>query len=101
MDGVDLPVLSALQEVRFQIAVRIDEIVAALVVVLDLQVAVVKQALCDDEVMRLVAVGQDGCEPPRRQARCNDGNRECQAKVASGTVLAGPGAVLVGRNLSS
>ena len=83
MNRVDLAVPPAFQVVGLQVAVRVNEVVALPVVVLDLQIAVEEQALCDDEVMRLVAVRENGREPPRRQARCDRGRRERDREMSA------------------
>src|ERR1700752_4235657 len=55
VDRVDLAVEAALQEVWRQSVVEVVEVVAAIVVVLNPQVAILQQTLRDDEVVRLVA----------------------------------------------
>ena len=65
VDRIDGAVAPALDRVRIQIAGEVGAVVAALMVVLDLQVVVVEQALRDDEVVRLVAAGNRRRREPR------------------------------------
>ena len=63
---VDVPVLAPLEEVRFQLAVVVLEVVAPLVVVVDAHVAVVQETLHNHEVVGFVTGGQPtGRSPPR------------------------------------
>jgi hypothetical protein len=56
VNGVDLPVDAAAEIVGLQRQCEILAIVAACVVVFDLQIAIAQQALRDDQIMRLIAV---------------------------------------------
>jgi hypothetical protein len=69
VDRVHLAIAPAADDVRRQVAAPVGAIVAALVVVLDLDVAVREEALRDDEVVRLVAAGN-------RRRRVVGGERE-------------------------
>src|SRR5262249_46652037 len=79
MNRVDLTVAAALQEVGVQIAGVERVVVAAAMVVLDLEVVIAEQTLCDDEVMGLVSSRQLRGNPPgrdhidkARDAGCNN-----------------------------
>src|SRR5436190_192734 len=68
MYRVDLPVLTTLHVVGTQLAWEERAVIAALVVVLYLEIGVAQQALGDHEVMRFIApkpVGRNRPEPER------------------------------------
>jgi hypothetical protein len=54
MDRINLSVPSANAEIRREVAGKVGAVVAAAMVVLDLQIAIAQQTLGDDQVMRLV-----------------------------------------------
>ena len=91
MDGIDLAILAAAKEVRPQHPGKILMVLPAGVVVLDLQVAVIEKALCDDEIVRLVAARQtrrDVPEPNRAQDKCEcAGGERCPLRIAQPPIL--------------
>ena len=93
MNGIDLTILPEREIVRLQRSVEVRTIVFAAVVVLDFQIAVVQQALRDDEVMRFVAARKkrrirhpprDGAK--RDRAREEDDERRSQRPQHGATV---------------
>ena len=98
MHGVDFAVLAAPEVVGPQVACVVVAIVAAAVVVLDLQIVILEEALRDDEVVRLVAGrelrknlpragevrgGGDRRRQPRRTARVARGPRQPRRRPAN------------------
>ena len=75
VDRVDLAVAPRAEVVRRQRPPAVRLIVAAQVVVLDLEIAIEQQALRDDEVMRLVASGHRRRHLPRRAGKDDEGER--------------------------
>ena len=67
VNRVDRAVLAPSQVVRAEIALDVRRVVTPLVVVFDAKVAVLEQALRDDQVVRLVAAGNPWREPPGRR----------------------------------
>jgi hypothetical protein len=57
MDRINLAVSAAGQVVRTEFQIEVLVVIASPVVVFNLQVAVAPQALCDHQVVRLVATG--------------------------------------------
>ena len=68
VDRVNLPVLPALHVVGSKVATEERPVVTALMVVLDLQVAVAQQTLGDDEIVRLVAADAVGAHGPQAES---------------------------------
>src|SRR5712691_10973400 len=75
MNRVDLAVFAALEIVRLDRSSQIRFVVTLPMVVLDLEIVILKEALRDDEVMRLVAVGMLRRNRPRGEAECD--RRDC------------------------
>jgi hypothetical protein len=78
VNRVDLPVYPALHVIGAKIAAPILPVIALSIVVLDLEVAILDQALRDDQIVRLVAAGSElaGVEKPER--RVDDERRDKQ-----------------------
>ena len=86
VNRVDLAVLSAAQEVGSQAAAEVTPEVLPGVVVLDPQIAVVQQALRDDQVVRFVAARPDG---PRTTAAQEDVDGQAGAEDRASSRLRG------------
>ena len=77
MDRVDLAVGAAREVVGLQRPVEVRAILLLLMVVFDLQIAVMEQALRDDEIVRLVAAGKERRTGQSPGGRAKD-HRACE-----------------------